>query len=170
MGRNTAVLEEVKTGEPADKRGRVVCVPLTGDVEGDLKGIAGAAGAHGVDVFFDMSPPAAEDSGHLKAGIMALRNGGRVGLMGGIRGDIALPYTRIMHWNLTLKGKWMFGREDIKTFLQLVESGTIRLRNEDNGWNMFGSACLKKFKLEEWEEAFDEAERVGSQGMVVFEP
>src|SRR5262249_26039528 len=74
MGRNAGVLDKLKAA--AARPERVSCVPLTGDWEADLKSLQGLGGK--IDVFFDISPPAAQDSGHLKAGIMALRRGGRV--------------------------------------------------------------------------------------------
>jgi hypothetical protein len=38
----------------------------------------------------------------MKSAIMALRHGGRVSLMGGIHGDVAIPHSRVMHWGYAL--------------------------------------------------------------------
>jgi len=171
MGRNTTVLEKVKALEPADKTARVVTAPLTGVMEKDLQALSVAKGEGGeIDVFFDISPPMAQDSAHIKAGVMSLRHGGRLCLMGGIRSDVALPHHIVMHWDLTIKGKWMFEREDVTSFIKMVESGTVRLYNKKKGWNMHGSQCTKKYRLEDWEEAFEEAYKLSGDGRVVFEP
>lgn len=170
MGRNKDVLERLKDGA-GGKGTRVECVSLTGDWEGDLKGIETAAGSSPVDVFFDISPPAAGDSGHFKAGIMALRNGGRVCLMGGHTGDVSVPLPKIMRFDLTLKGKWMYEPRDVKRMINLVETGVVRLNKDgDLGAKPLGSALVGKYKLEEWEKAFDEAEKVAIDGMVLIEP
>ncbi|KAI1611425.1 GroES-like protein [Exophiala viscosa] len=168
MGRNGEVLRQVKEAE-GEKGKRIECVGLTGVWEEDLQALKGVTGGAGVDVFFDVSPPAASGSGHLKAGVMALKKSGRVCLMGGIQGDIGLPHERIMHWNLTVKGKWMFEREDVKAMIRLVETGVVSLYQED-GIKPFGTRCEGKYKLEKWQKAFDEAARVGSDGFVLIEP
>lgn len=167
MGHNRDILKQLKEAA-GEKAARVECVGLTGDWETDLKAVQEVSDG-AVDVFFDLSPPAAHSSGHLKAGVMALKKGGRACLMGGIPGDVALPHGRIMHWNLTVKGKWMFEREDVKAMIRLVETGVVKLYQED-GVKPWGSHCEGKYKLEEWKKAFDEAERIGSNGFVVIAP
>ena len=99
MGRDRAKLEKLREKVGG---GRVEVVPMTGDVEADAKSLKTWGE---VDAFFDISPPEAAKSTHMKSGILALRKGGRVSLMGGIREDVGVPHGRIMHWNLTLKGK-----------------------------------------------------------------
>ena len=58
---------------------------------------------------------------------MALRKGGRCVLMGGIMGDVALPHSRIMHWGIMIKGKWMFEAVDVRRMINLVETGVVSL-------------------------------------------
>jgi len=167
MGRNTGVLEKLKTA--SGKPERVSCVPLTGDWEADFKSLESLGGK--IDVFFDISPRAAQDSGHFKAAIMALSYGGRVCFMGGLRGDVGLPLSKIMHSDITIKGKWMFEPVDVKRFIGLVEMGVVRMYDEkEGGVKPWSGKCIKKFKLHAWKEGFDEAERLGSGGFVVFEP
>ncbi|KAL6245383.1 hypothetical protein RBB50_007382 [Rhinocladiella similis] len=173
MGRNSSVLDKVKSaavGANGANGARVMCVKLTGEYEMDLEALEKAtAETGGADVFFDTSPPAAAGSGHIKAGIMALKKGGRCVLMGGIAGDVALPHGRIMHWGITIRGKWMFEAVDVKKMVNLVEMGLVKVYKEGECEPM-GAKCSGVFGLEEWEAAFDEAERVGSDGYIVLKP
>ncbi len=73
--------------------------------------------------------------------------------MGGIKDDVPIPHSAIMHRNLTLKGKWMFEREDLKSMIKMVEIGVLKL-GESAGLRTVG-----KFKLEEWDTAFTAAEK-----------
>ncbi|KIX02104.1 uncharacterized protein Z518_08043 [Rhinocladiella mackenziei CBS 650.93] len=168
LGRNTEILEKVKNA--AAQKDRVFTVPLTGDWEVDYKALKDVGGT--IDIFFDISPGAAQGSGHIKAGIMALRHGGRCCLMGGIRGDVSLPHHKIMHGDITVKGKWMYEPQDVKRLIGLVEMGLVRLNttNQDRSVKPLGAECKGKFSLEKWEEAFEVAHEVTRNGFVVFEP
>ncbi|KAK0648632.1 hypothetical protein B0T16DRAFT_388823 [Cercophora newfieldiana] len=154
MAKNGEVLSEL---EAAVKRaypgGRVRAVVMTGSVEGDLEGVRKAARELGrrdgtADVYFDMSPPKASGSAHIKAGILALRPKGRMSLMGGAAGDVGFPYYQIMLKGLRLQGSWMFTPEQVDEVIRLVEAGILRLGKQA------GVQCLGVFELEEWEEAF----------------
>jgi D-arabinose 1-dehydrogenase-like Zn-dependent alcohol dehydrogenase len=81
---------------------RILTVQLTGDVETDGKALKQFGP---VDAFHDWCPPVAAKTTYIKACMLALRVGGRVLLMGGIREDISISYTWVMHNNLTIKGK-----------------------------------------------------------------
>ena len=78
--------------------------------------------------------------------------------MGGIRDDVPIPHSVVVHWNLTLKGKWMFEREDIKSMIKMVESGVLKL-GESAGLRIIG-----KFGLEDWDKAFTAAEKNAGMG------
>lgn len=78
--------------------------------------------------------------------------------MGGIRDDVSIPHSVVMHGNLTLKGKWMFEREDIKGMIKMVENGVMKL-GESAGVRIVG-----KFGLEEWDKAFTAAEKNAGVG------
>ena len=169
MGRNVDVLKKVKDSEPEDKRDRVVTIPLTGKLEQDLKALNEAKKGSEIDVVFDISPPMAQDSQHIKAASMALRHGGRLCLMGGIKGDIALPHVLLIHLDMTVKGKWMYEPADVRAFLKLIETGLVRLHNPAKGWTMYGSKASNKFKIEDWKEAFDAADRIKGDGIAFFE-
>ena len=78
--------------------------------------------------------------------------------MGGILEDVPFPHWQIMHKNLTLKGKWMFEREDIKRMIKMVENGMMKL-GESAGIKIVG-----KFGLEDWDKAFTAAEKNAGMG------
>ena len=158
MGRNMEKLNALK-----NLSDRIEIVPITGDVEKDAAELKKFGEA---DVFFDISPTVAGIAPHLKSGIMALRSGGRVSLMGGMQEDVPLPHAIIMHKNLTLKGKWMYNREDIPALIKLVETGFLKV-DEKGGITIVGT-----FKLEDWDEAFTVAEeKTKEMGvMAVFKP
>ena len=73
--------------------------------------------------------------------------------MGGIKDDVLIPHSATIHRNLTLKGKWMFEREDYKGMIKVVEIGVLKL-GERAGLRIVG-----KFMLEEWDKAFTAAEK-----------
>ncbi|KAK3675027.1 hypothetical protein LTR78_004960 [Recurvomyces mirabilis] len=122
LGRNTASLAKLKERAPYTER--LYTVPLTNDPATDLAALQ----QYGeIDIFFDIGPPEAAKSTHIKTCILSLRHGGRVSLMGGYHEDIPVPHRVIMHRNLTLKGKWMCERDDIFAMLKLVETGMLPL-------------------------------------------
>jgi len=153
MGRNLSVLTTHKTDNE-----RVEIVQISGDVQAD---IAALQKFGPVDAYFDISPPAAANSTHIKSAILALRHGGRVSLMGGIYGDVAIPHSAVMHRDLTLKGKWMYTRGNVRELIRMVEVGVLKLGEAA------GSRATAEFKLEEWEKAFSKAaEDRGSQCLI----
>jgi threonine dehydrogenase-like Zn-dependent dehydrogenase len=157
MGRNTPVLSQLsKTHE------RVETVPITGDMSADLEALK----KFGViDCYFDISPPAAAESTHFKSAMLSLRHGGRVSLMGGLGGDLAIPHSVVMHRDLCLRGKWMYSSQNVRDLIKMIETGLLKL-GEGNGTKIVG-----KYGLEEWEKAFDEAKKnSGKEDFVVMVP
>lgn len=151
MGRNQEKLKKIKSISE-----RVEIVPITGDMEKETEALE----QYGpVDVFFDISPPEAKLSTHVDSGIRALRHGGRVSLMGGIGREVPLPFFWIVAQDLQLKGKLMYERKDIGAFIQLLNSGVIRLD---------GVEIVAKFGLEEWKTAFEVAKEKADMGQVVL--
>ena len=151
MGRNVEALQKV-----AARSERVEAIPITGDVQKDAEALQKFGAA---DAFLDISPSAAAKSTHIKSGILSLRHSGRVSLMGGIREDIALPYSVIMYKSLVLRGKWMYDREYIKALIKMMEIGILKL-GESAGIKTVG-----KFALEDWNRAFDAAAENPGMGM-----
>ncbi|KAF4542055.1 alcohol dehydrogenase [Lasiodiplodia theobromae] len=160
MGRNGGLLEELRgLGGPG---GRVEVVRISGDVEGETEALKKLGP---IDVWFDISPPMAAGSSHLRSVMGALRRGGRVSLMGGVPADFSFNYRGLMRQNITIKGTWMYTREQYVRLLQIVTAGILPL-GKKNGLNIVG-----KFGLEQWKEAFDAAaERSGPGESVIFVP
>jgi threonine dehydrogenase-like Zn-dependent dehydrogenase len=139
---------------------RILTVQLTGDVETDGKALKQFGP---VDAFQDWCPPVAAKTTHIKACMLALRVGGRVSLMGGIREDISISYTWVMHNNLTIKGKWMYTQEDPYLLIKMIESGILKLGERA------GLKNAAVFPLEDWSKAFTAAEENpgwGSQTLI----
>jgi NADPH:quinone reductase-like Zn-dependent oxidoreductase len=140
MGRNKQALQRLAGLGP-----RVKTVPITGNSEDDLAALKKQGT---IDAYLDISPPSATDSTHLKSGILAVRDKGRISLMGGIIGDVAIPHGDIMWRSKSLHGKLMYEREDIVTLIKMIETGVLPLG--EGG----GITIARTFTLEDWEEAF----------------
>lgn len=156
MGRNVEALQRI-----AAISERVEVVPITSDAKADLEALQRLGP---IDAFFELHPPAASRTNNIKTAIQALRPGGRVSLMGGIAEDVPLPITTILLNNLTLKGKFMYDREDVAALFKLVETGLLKL-DESTGVKVVG-----KFGLGDWDEAFTTAAKKGSDGLTVLAP
>ncbi|KAH8658217.1 chaperonin 10-like protein [Xylariales sp. PMI_506] len=167
-GRNeetlAALRDRLETISDGRFRGMVKTLKLHNDRAKDAAAIAEAAAGKLIDVFFDISPPQASDSTHISTGIQALRHSGRVSLMGGLRGEVPLPLGLIMHMDITVKGKWMYTRDDIFGIIKLAETGLLKL-GEDGG-----STVLGEFGLDEWKAAWDLAATCKAGQSVVLKP
>ena len=156
MGRNPDALKSLAELE------RVDCVPITED---EAQMSTALKGFGPIDVYFDISPPQAAGSKHMKACILALKHSGRVSLMGGLLGDVAIPHPFVAFYDITIKGKWMYTRDDIVNMIKMVDKGIIKI-GESAGTKVAG-----RFGLEEWAEAFDSASKNAGMGeVVVFVP
>lgn len=141
--------------------GRVNAVELSGDVAEDTKALKALGPIH---VFQDWSPPTAASTTHIKACTYALTRGGRVSLMGGIREDISLNYSAVMHNNITIKGKWMYEPQDPPNLIRLVEVGLLKIGKGA------GLKNLGAFGLDRWEDAFKTVEGTGHGLQVTIVP
>jgi len=158
MGRNVEALERLKTLSP---EGRIRIVQNTGDVMTDVNELTRDGPA---DVFFDISPGKAVKSTHFKSCIQALRRGGRMSLMGAHE-ELALPTQTIMLNDLTIKGKWMYTKDDMRVMIKLVETGYLKL-GEAGGIKTVGA-----FPLEHFDAAFEAAAKIsGPCEQVVISP
>lgn len=153
MGRNVSALEAIKAANA-----RVEIVPITGDTAVDTAALTAFGPA---DAFLDISPAAAAKSTHFKSGILALRPGGRVSMMGGITEDIPLPHMAIMTKNLNLQGKWMYERSDVQDMIKMVERGVMGLGER------VGARVVGAFGLDDWATAFETAADNAGMGQVV---
>ncbi|KAK4042209.1 hypothetical protein C8A01DRAFT_33704 [Parachaetomium inaequale] len=159
MARNRVLLDKVQGMFPA---GRVHVVPITGDVEADTAALKQWGP---VDAYIDLSPPAASESTHIRSCFPALKKYGRACLMSIISHDVAVPYT-LLTWNsLTIKGQFMYERDDARLLIKMAETGVLKLGKEG------GNEVVGRFKLEEVEEAFAVATKNPEVGkLVVIEP
>lgn len=123
-GRNAATLAEL-----AQRFGpRVRTAQMTGAEEEDRRRIGEAAGGP-IDMVLDFLPREAS-APQVMAAALAVRLGGRVILMGGLRGaegNLGLNYNWLMHNETTVRGVWMYRREAIPRMVQMVRSGLIDL-------------------------------------------
>ncbi|KAH7081314.1 alcohol dehydrogenase [Paraphoma chrysanthemicola] len=131
---------------------RVKIVKITEDVADHVEALKQAAGGP-IDAVFEISPPMAAESTHLKSAILAVRHGGRVSLMGGILEDYAIPLRDIMRKNLVLRGKWMCERADVKHLVRMVENGILKIGERG------GVKSVGEYGFEDWEEAFEVASK-----------
>lgn len=153
MGRDLEALKRL-----AESHERIVIVQNTGDVQADTKSLQSFGP---IDAFFDISPPAAADSTHFRSCILALRRTGRISIMGGLNGSLAIPIKVVVYMDLQLKGKWMYSRQDVKDLIKMVEIGLLKL----------GGQKVDRFALEDWEKGFNAAaEHSGGGGAAIIVP
>lgn len=156
MGRNKAILEDLKNRVPCPDR--LSTVPITKDFRSELAELQKLG--H-VDAFFDISPPSAAESSHVKSAILALGHGSRVCLMSGYKEDVAIPVSAIVHRDIRIHGKWMGSRKDIVDIMKLVTNGLLKLGKAG------GSEVVGEYPLEPYREAWDAAAVNNSMGKVV---
>ncbi|KAF5706721.1 alcohol dehydrogenase [Fusarium mundagurra] len=145
VGRNQETLDKVKDLDPE----RIRTVLNTGNVENDVKELTKDGPA---DAFFDVSPGKAINSTHFKSCIMSLRRGGRVSLMGAHH-ELKLPTIFIVINDITVKGKWMYTKDDMRNMIKLVEAGYLKLDAVQTVGN---------FPMEKFAEAFEKAAKISS--------
>ncbi|WP_428483249.1 alcohol dehydrogenase catalytic domain-containing protein [Rhodopila sp.] len=144
-GRNEAMLEELRRRFDS----RVRTLTLTGDEAEDRQRMKQAAPGP-IDCVLDLLPPSAPAKA-VRAAVMAVREYGRVVLMGGVGmlggDDLALPYPWIMRNCITIIGQWMYPPEASIRLIKLVRAGLLDLRN----WE------VTEFDLDDANEAVDQA-------------
>jgi threonine dehydrogenase-like Zn-dependent dehydrogenase len=155
MGRNVEALKRIK--KTSDK---VETVQMTPDVEADTATLKKFGR---IDAFFDISPPAAGQAPHFKSCINALRHSARISLMGGMRGDVPIPHSTVMHKNMRLIGTWMYSRQQVKELIKMVEIGALELGESERT----GLRVVSKHGLDDWEGAFAAAEKNAGMGQSV---
>ena len=158
VGRNLSALQEIAAVNP-----RVHVLQLKGDVQEDLASLKQFGT---IDAYLDISPAVAANSTHVRSCMMAVRSYGRVSLMGGaIFNDIAIPYALAVLKNLTIRGQYMYEREDARDLIKLAETGVLKLGKS------VGHKVVGEYKLEEWEEALETAhQNPGAGKTTLFTP
>lgn len=158
IGRNKEALEVLMKRFPH----RVNVVQVTGDVGKDTAALM-AFGE--VDAYLDISPYQAAGSTHFGSCFNAVRSYGRVSLMGVVSDNIAVPYVQAVMKNLTIRGQYMYEREDALRVIKLAEAGILKLGKE------VGCEVVGTFKLEEVEEGLKTAAANHKGGkMTIIEP
>ncbi|KAJ5973050.1 uncharacterized protein N7479_002968 [Penicillium vulpinum] len=127
---------------PNGSNGRISTITWTGDRKQDILNIK-TFGA--MDAFLDISPPGTREPFHLEPGIMSLRPGGRVSLMGAYE-QLVIPNQFVTRCNIALKGNWMYERKDALALIKMVEKGNLGLKEEHGCY-------VRQFRLDQWREA-----------------
>lgn len=120
-GRNAQTLDDLA----ARFGSRVKPVAMTGDEAADRAAIQRVAGGP-IDMVLDFLPREASLA-QVHANLMAVRHGGRIMLMGGVRAPLGLDYNWLMHSEITLRGVWMYPPEAVPRMVQMVRTGLIDL-------------------------------------------
>ncbi len=138
---------------------RVRPAQMTGDEAQDRQTIQDAADGP-IDMVLDFLPREAAAS-QAQTAIQAVRHGGRVMLMGGVRADLALNYNWLMHSEVTLRGVWMYPREAVPAMVRMVRAGLIDLAQFE----------VSEFNLDDANAAVDyAAAHAGPRQLTVLRP
>ncbi|KAL2829522.1 chaperonin 10-like protein [Aspergillus cavernicola] len=163
VGRNLEALEKLEIIHRAS--GRLRTVRLTGGDAGVNTELLHAAAGSDADVYIDFSPPASQGSSLLASGIGALRRFGRCVIMGGVAGNIELPYLEIMFKSLRIQGRFMYDRGHVQGLIRMVESGLLALGGKGGVYH------TEEYGLEDVDEALQAAGRLMGWGVhVVLKP
>jgi threonine dehydrogenase-like Zn-dependent dehydrogenase len=114
-GRNETALTRL-----SEMDSRVTAVALTGERAQNAAAIGEA------DVVIDALGPTPTAEPTL-TGFDALRPGGTMVLLGGVRRDLPLPYGDIMRRRLTLRGSWLYPPDTALDVWRMVRSGVLPL-------------------------------------------
>lgn len=151
-GRNEAQLKTMERVLGVTYGGRLTSVKLTGSVEADAQALQQASpGGKGFDAYIDFSPATAAKSTHIKSCIIALKTHGQASFMGGIQGDVSIPYNLLMFKSLQIKGRFMYERQAIVQLTGMVEAGIVKLGKAA------GVEIVGAYKLEDIDAALDAA-------------
>ncbi|KAH8654955.1 chaperonin 10-like protein [Tricladium varicosporioides] len=152
VGRNLEILKAVAAANP-----RVEIVQLKNNFEEDLAALQKFGT---IDAYIDISPHIANDSTHVRSCMMALKQYGRVSLMGVLQNDIAIPYMMAVLKNITIRGQYMYEKEHVRGIIKLAESGVLKYGKAA------GHEVLGRFGLDDWEKAFEIAKNDTGYGKI----
>ncbi|KAJ0373352.1 hypothetical protein COL26b_008479 [Colletotrichum chrysophilum] len=93
-----------------------------------------------------------------------LRHGAKVNLEGSVLSGINFGYMDILGRGITIKGTWMCTPEQTERLIKMVETGVLPLGRKA------GMGPVHKFRLEDWEQAWDAAEEKREPGEIVIMP
>jgi D-arabinose 1-dehydrogenase-like Zn-dependent alcohol dehydrogenase len=152
LGRSAAKLQTISDAlaKTYPHSPRIQIVETSGDAAAVIAAIRAALppGSPGADAFFDISPGAGVQPGHIVPAFAALRPGAKAILMGAIWGDLQVNYASLLFRSITVKGQYMYAREQVEQMLRMVEAGVVRIGK------LAGHEVQGEFALEDWEAAF----------------
>ena len=129
-------------------------------VEADDRRLIGDLAGGPIDFVLDLLPREANAS-QVRAAVLAVRPGGRAVLMGGVRSDLALNYNWLMHNDVTVRGKWMYGRDAPARMVGLLQGGLLDLAQFE----------MTEFGLDDVNDAVAHAAaNAGPPGLTVLRP
>ena len=147
--------------------GRIATVRLTGGADADAAALLDANGGRGADSYIDWSPSGVQNPAHIGPCIRALRAEGRVCFIGGVFGNVEIPYFRLISHNIQIGGRYMFRREHLLQVIKMAETGLLTFGEKEGT----GVVVKKGYKLADIEKVFDDAFAAhGYDTMVVVEP
>ena len=155
LSRNLESLQRTAKHHP-----RVNIVQTKGDVEADTQALLEFGK---IDAYLDISP--AIETTHVRSCLTALKPYGRASLMGVIQSDTPISYMMCMYKSLTIRGGFMYEREDVRSIIKLAETGLLKLGTSA------GVETVGQYPLEKWEEAIETAAKNSGAGKeVLFVP
>ena len=104
MGRNKESLANIK--KKVSYPDRVETVPITGDMMADCNELK----KHGqIDAYYDIGPPEAHASTHIKSCILALRHSARISFMGGYReGTSHITHSKLLDYSCSRVSRYSY--------------------------------------------------------------
>jgi len=128
LGRSEENLAKLKKSFPYPN---LLTVKVEGNETGDTESIMKVLKGKPADVYIDFSPGAAAAGGktptHIATCIHALKRGGTALLMGGIFGNIEIPYGEILFKSVSVRGNFMYERDQVQQLLKMAETGHFKL-------------------------------------------
>jgi len=155
LGRSPEKLARLK-----QKVQRVETITTTGDADADTAAIQKVLGNAGADAYIDLSPPHLSNPPYMAAAMRCLRANGRVAFLG-MPQDMRIESAVLLLKNITIKGQYMYGRDDIRYLVRMAETGMVKLGSDA------GHIVAGEFKLEDWEEALKTAKENDEHGRIV---
>ncbi|RYN20876.1 hypothetical protein AA0112_g10464 [Alternaria arborescens] len=144
-GRNERALERLVSAHPQ----LVSRIPRTNDVDTDIKALQ----QYGpVDAVLEMTPTGAEGSTHVRAAFGALKQYGRVCIMGfggGAMKHVEISMMELVYKSITVHGHAMYWGQDVKEIIKMAEAGVLKLGKQR------GHDAVTEFGLGDFEKGFD---------------
>lgn len=145
VGRKESALKRVETAHP----GMVKAVVRTGDLAADTQSLQN----HGtIDAILELTPFGADGSTHVRAAFAALKQYGRVCVMGmgaGAMKDVEISMMELTFRSITVHGHAMYRSEDVRDVIRMAEAGVLKL-GKARGFDR-----VEEFRLDDFEAGFE---------------